>query len=108
METAESIEYRFNEAKEKNFRCGWIYGAILGTVIALFGVGRDSYQTGNIPFVYQPSKSNTAIIFTGAAIMGISMAIPITLNLRAKRRRDNELESLSETDNDNIDPPYLV
>ncbi len=96
METRESINSKYQVQQRKYFRLG-IYGAVLGIVIGAVGFGRNYYQTGNIPGMHPLSKSNNAIVLTGIVSALGSLSAPIALGIRARRKRDDELESLSNS-----------
>lgn len=95
METEESINKRYNEKTRKYFKVSK-YAAILGITIGLAGFARNYYQTNNIPGMHPLSNSNLAMVFTGISIGLTSVFAPIALNARNKRKRDNELESLTD------------
>lgn len=96
METRESINSRYYERRRKYFIAS-IGGAILGTVIAVAGFAREYYQTNNVPGVYPLSRYNLTITLTGAGLFAISGLGPLVLDKRARRKRKNELESLSDS-----------
>jgi len=78
-------------------------GVILGTTIAITGFARNYYKTGNIPSIVPLEGYNEAIALTGAGIIASSGIVPLVLDLRdrrAKRKRDSDLESLSESSNE--------
>jgi hypothetical protein len=108
MEIRESICNGYETSLKKYFYC-MVGGAILGSVIAIGGFVRDFYQNQNIPGVNQASKSNLAIVLTGVSVIAASTSIPLALSKRAKRKKDSELESLSDSSSDltGIGLPYL-
>jgi len=96
METEESINNRYRERRNKYLSRG-IYGAILGLAIATIGFAKNYYETGNIPGLYPYKISNTILIDTGIGLALASFSTPILLDVKERRKRKQELESLSET-----------